>query len=482
MNNNLSKNLKKIRKDNNLSQEELAEELNVSRQSVSKWESGLAYPEMDKIIQICKRFDLNINDLLQNDISEVKSEETSKKSVNNIVESSLKFITDTINLFCNMNFKSKIKCIFEQLVLITILIFISNFIRGILTSLFISLSDIYPSSIGNTITDVLRSLYSIICVLISTGILVYVFKIRYLDYYHKIVEDDPKDDDLKEENTNIKDNKIEIKEEKIIIRDPKHTEYRFINFIVKCLIFCIKICALSILFAFLSGIFFSCSAFVVSFLISKTGLFFIGLLVTSLSSGLFCTSISVFLINFIFNRKNNKRFVIWSLIISIIGLGLGIGICVSGIINLDIITKDTVNSFTENQIITIDLEANKDLYISRQYNPVYIEKDIQNVEIEALVNKTAKLEYSIDDDYLYLYEDYPNFLHTIREVIKELNNNKAVTIDDSLEVKVYASKANIEILKNNNKKAIENENYIQEIINDYEEELNRCYNSSEEQE
>ena len=36
----LSENLKRIRKDNNLSQEQLAEKLGVSRQSVSKWENG----------------------------------------------------------------------------------------------------------------------------------------------------------------------------------------------------------------------------------------------------------------------------------------------------------------------------------------------------------------------------------------------------------------------------------------------------------
>lgn len=42
---NLSENLKKIRKDNNLSQEQLADKLGVSRQSVSKWESGLSFPK-----------------------------------------------------------------------------------------------------------------------------------------------------------------------------------------------------------------------------------------------------------------------------------------------------------------------------------------------------------------------------------------------------------------------------------------------------
>ena len=57
-------NLKKLRKEHNLSQEELAEKLNVTRQAVSKWESALAYPEMDKIMAICKLFDVNIDDLL----------------------------------------------------------------------------------------------------------------------------------------------------------------------------------------------------------------------------------------------------------------------------------------------------------------------------------------------------------------------------------------------------------------------------------
>lgn len=42
----LSDNIKFIRKENNLSQEQLAEQLGVSRQAVSKWESGQSYPEM----------------------------------------------------------------------------------------------------------------------------------------------------------------------------------------------------------------------------------------------------------------------------------------------------------------------------------------------------------------------------------------------------------------------------------------------------
>ena len=93
MNNQFSENLKKIRKEQNLSQEELADELGVSRQAISKWESSQAYPEMDKIIMLCDKFNLNIDDLLHRDIKEVKGEEESKKKLNNSIYGFLKNIT-----------------------------------------------------------------------------------------------------------------------------------------------------------------------------------------------------------------------------------------------------------------------------------------------------------------------------------------------------------------------------------------------------
>ena len=105
---NFKDNLKKLRKDNNLSQEDLAEKLNVSRQSVSKWEQGLAYPEMDKVLQICKMFDLNIDELLNQNVKEVKNNKESKINVNKYIEDFLSFVTKTIYMFSNMKFKQKL--------------------------------------------------------------------------------------------------------------------------------------------------------------------------------------------------------------------------------------------------------------------------------------------------------------------------------------------------------------------------------------
>ena len=66
-------NLKKIRILKKLSQEDLAEKVNVSRQSVSKWETGDAYPTMNNLLELCKIFHCKINDLVNNSIIDLDS-------------------------------------------------------------------------------------------------------------------------------------------------------------------------------------------------------------------------------------------------------------------------------------------------------------------------------------------------------------------------------------------------------------------------
>lgn len=60
-----SEKLKMLRKEKGLSQEQLAELLNVSRQSVSKWESGQTYPEIDKLIILSDLFKITLDDLVK---------------------------------------------------------------------------------------------------------------------------------------------------------------------------------------------------------------------------------------------------------------------------------------------------------------------------------------------------------------------------------------------------------------------------------
>ncbi len=73
-------NLKALRKAERISQERLAEKVGVSRQSVSKWETGEAYPEMNNIMALCTVFHCEITDLINSSISDAASfKESSKK-------------------------------------------------------------------------------------------------------------------------------------------------------------------------------------------------------------------------------------------------------------------------------------------------------------------------------------------------------------------------------------------------------------------
>lgn len=61
----LSDNIRNYRKENNLSQDELAEKLGVSRQSISLWENGQTQPTVDNIIALAKIFNITADELLE---------------------------------------------------------------------------------------------------------------------------------------------------------------------------------------------------------------------------------------------------------------------------------------------------------------------------------------------------------------------------------------------------------------------------------
>ena len=71
--------LARLRKEHNFTQEQLAELLGVSRQAVSKWESGLAFPETEKLIRISELYGCSVDYLLKEDISQPSEPETARQ-------------------------------------------------------------------------------------------------------------------------------------------------------------------------------------------------------------------------------------------------------------------------------------------------------------------------------------------------------------------------------------------------------------------
>ena len=485
MNNRFSENLKKIRKDNNLSQEQLADEIGVSRQAISKWESSVAYPEMDKIITLCDRFNLNIDDLLHKDIREIKKEEEGKKNLNKYFEDFLKFITDTIELFTKMRFKTKCKCLFEQAIICLILFLIWLFIGILGQDLLSGIFGIMPNKLYFVLHTILHFIYVGLASISSIIIVFHIFKTRYLDYYEAYKNNDldkkqqqieKKKSETKNEEQNNYDYDFKKADNKIIIRDPNHSEYKFLNGLWKCIIIFIKFFTLSFSIAlFCTLICFVCLS-VIAFLVYETGLFFWGIFITMISFSVINIILIVLILNFLCNRKNEKKRLIWSFILSLIMLGIGTGITIFSSLNFKYIKNDT--SFFKTNILEFEMKDNLFFEYYTNNEVEYIETNDKNVKIEYTINKFCEITHNeISKSGISIVPSCENPLNIIKEVINAINEKKIINItNDIISIKIYSSKENIDKLKKNHDKFISLEIQNQNMINDYEKRINELSN------
>lgn len=77
----LSKQIIRIRKLNNLTQEELANDLNVTRQAVSKWERDISLPDLETIKLISNKYNVSIDTLMNNDVIDEEEPVSIKKYI-----------------------------------------------------------------------------------------------------------------------------------------------------------------------------------------------------------------------------------------------------------------------------------------------------------------------------------------------------------------------------------------------------------------
>ena len=238
---NLSDNLKRIRKENNLSQEQLADKLGVSRQSVSKWESGQAYPEMDKVLQLCQLFNLNIDELLNQNIKDVNNKKQAKNTFNKFLESALDYLTRVYKMLSAMTFRQKVKCFLEMFIFGCFIVLCLMLLDSFLSYIYYGLFGFLPSSFYYGIHRILSTLYTLAISIVTIMILLHIFKIRFLDYYEKSVIEEKTNE--KDDNEQVKEEKKfekkkdNVKETKIIIRDPEHSDFRLFSGLAKIVLF-----------------------------------------------------------------------------------------------------------------------------------------------------------------------------------------------------------------------------------------------------
>ncbi|EFV18759.1 hypothetical protein HMPREF1026_02120 [Lachnospiraceae bacterium 8_1_57FAA] len=76
---NIGEQINNLRKQHGLSQDDFANLFNVSRQTISNWENGKSYPDLEMIIKVSDYFKISIDELLKNDVQTVKKIDNEKK-------------------------------------------------------------------------------------------------------------------------------------------------------------------------------------------------------------------------------------------------------------------------------------------------------------------------------------------------------------------------------------------------------------------
>ena len=78
--------LKELRKEKGLTQEQLAEQFNVSRRSVSRWETGNNMPDLDTLIEMADYYEIDLRELLDGERKSEKMNEELKETVLKVAE------------------------------------------------------------------------------------------------------------------------------------------------------------------------------------------------------------------------------------------------------------------------------------------------------------------------------------------------------------------------------------------------------------
>lgn len=442
--------LPKLRKENNLSQELLADKLGVSRQAVSKWESGNSYPDMEKMIEMCKILNCTLEDLLD-DGSIKESNPSNKMNFSNYLNDFLKFITKIYNMFSAMKFKDVIKCLLE----IGFICFILWIIGAIVFAFFDNfLFDLFLNipKIGNYLSVFFENISMVLLIIVGAIILFHLFKVRYLDYY-VTVEDQNATEKVLEKPVDVSKIVDNSKKEKVIIRDPKHSGFSFFEFLARIVVMGIKI---MLLFALV----FCAIMFIILTICLVMGLYhtnfgiifwfiaiaFLGLL------GLNYIAILV-IFNFLVSNKQNFKRIFLIIISSLLIVGIGTGLATSTYLNFEEVNElpkelkkqDTISIEMKKNLVLIEGHFNYE--IDNSINDIKLVKNnaLERVYYDDLEQKN----YNLIDIYCY-NDSYDTYKLLFGDLKNQKRRDYAKISCEDITVKV--SKKNYEtLMKNYNK-------------------------------
>ena len=446
-------NLQKLRKRENMSQEALAEKLDVTRQSVSKWESGASYPEMDKLISICKIFNVDMDTLVNGDVDIDSLDKESSINTKDILDKFNTLMKKIVCLFESMSFKEIIEFLVTVFLLVIIIIvgtipkdIIENLIG---TNLLEGITYVGPTlnTLFRLIVDILYSVFAIV-------IFVYVLKIKYLDRI-KIKEDTDKEIVAK-----VKEKRVE-EVEKVIIKDNSSNSNSLTRLLAKIIIYIIKFFVVLFLFAPLICIVVLAVMLGFEVLFVIKGLPLVGMLLWTIAGIIISALCFEVPLNFVINHKNNYKRVMITLLISLVIVIIGSIIFAFEFFSITYVNELPKDVKTKEISETLPM-TNNFKTIGYYYNDIeYVVDDSLTDEIEVDVTYydyliSNNIEIEVHNNNLLVYMDSPkefSFKEALDKVSKDIKDGKIYNYDKINEYKVTikTSSNNINIIKNNNK-------------------------------
>lgn len=396
-----------LRKEKHFSQEELAEKLSVSRQAVSKWESGSSYPEMDKLLLMCKIFDCNLEELTSEKITieEMKDKELNK--INGVIDEILDCLSKTYELFHGLSFFKCVKLLIKLILtagVVGVTLFIPILIIADLgRNFFFKLG-----KIGSILSSLWLLILAIGAIVFYIIVMFYIYKTVFLGKYEFIQESE------KEENEIIEFSKEKIETKKVIIRRSEEKGSvvikcleRLFTFFGKCVIF------LTLLPFIVSFIIFVVLFTLDIYLIFK-GVMFLGVLLGLIACLILNFILILILSSWLASKKVNFKY---NLILFIISLVLG-GISF-GVLTLEIADINLYNEAPNETIDTetIKLKYEKDLVIRSYYASQFV-YEIDN----SLKDNEILITYTHYKDYTDIKTSYEGNVYYIALYYSEVNN------------------------------------------------------------
>ena len=446
------KNLEYLRKEKNFSQEDLAFKLGVSRQAVSKWESGGAYPETAKMISMCKIFDCTLDKLMKEDIVQLKKNAERSYTFNDLLDEVTDILKRTFHMFDSMNFRSAFRFLFEMFLLFLFILLLEipfDYIFRLGNEVLINI----PGDIAQLFISIWHLVTKVVYIVVAVVSSVYIYKIRFLDKFEKAKEIDSKDGVEKNE-TSVKQ---EIEKDEVRKVEIRKYDFGIFTYLGKIALFFIKS---FVLFTFLPIIFLlfcTVAGVVVGTVLMFNGVFFVGVVICLLSVIPFSVGLLNIIYNFIVNHRSSWQRLFIVFIVSIIGFGVGAGISVFEFSKMTVSSKAPVHVESSVKVKTFQMQ--EDMYLSNFMYDYVVDDTLEDlVRVEAIY-----YDVFTEDVVIQSYED-PSYIHIAPQtgqsvnlgqlyeiLIEDLKNRRLsnYTALGQFKFKVYASEENIEKLQRN---------------------------------